>query len=280
MDSKIFNIIVTGSNRGLGRELVNIFCEKLCSHNIILAVRSVEKAQELIKNLCLKYANAKLYAHTLDVTNSDSINCFLNWYVSTFKTIDILINNAGVGIWSDLSSSEPPNEVILKQTIGTNLYGLIELTEKSLPYLSEYGKIVNVSSGFGSLKLQPEMAQKKLEKKDITTEKIIEMAKEFEVEAKNGKVKNWSNSAYKVSKALVNTYTKNVLPKKLKEEQTCVYLSPGWCKTDMGTDQATNSVRSGAEKLYFAAMETGFGKYSKYNGKYLYENLISDENDL
>lgn len=279
MDSKMFNIIVTGSNRGLGRELINIFCEKLSPYNIILAVRSVEKSQELINNLRLKYSNAKLHPYTLDVTNSDSINSFLSWYVSTFKTIDILINNAGVGFWSDLSSSEFPTEGLLQQTMETNLYGLIELTEKSLPYLSEYGKIVNVSSGFGSLKLQPEIAQKRLQTKDLTTEEIIKLAKEFEFEAKSKNIKSWSNSAYKVSKALVNAYTKTVLTKKLREEQTCLYLSPGWCKTQMGTDRAPNSVRSGAEKLYFAAIETGFGKDSKYNGKYIYDNLISDEND-
>ena len=73
MNSKILNIIVTGCNRGLGKDLITFFCEKSLPHNIILAVRTAEKGNELIDNLKLKYPESRLFVHSLDVSDFEPI---------------------------------------------------------------------------------------------------------------------------------------------------------------------------------------------------------------
>lgn len=277
MNSKILNIIVTGCNRGLGKDLITLFCEKSLPHNIILAVRTAEKGIELIDNLKQAYPESRLFVQSLDISNSVSLNKFVDWFSSSFKTLDILVNNAGVGFQSDLFCIEPPSEEIVTPTMSTNVYGLIDLTEKLLPILSENGKIVNISSGFGSLSYQPEPTRNKLMNPLLKTSEIIELAKSYETQVKKNNVVDWSVSSYKVSKTLVNAYTRIALKNQLIKDQTCIYLSPGWCQTDMGTSKAPNSIRSGTEKIYFAIFETGFNKDSIYNGKYLYDNKISED---
>jgi short-subunit dehydrogenase involved in D-alanine esterification of teichoic acids len=88
----------------------------------------------------------------LDVSNIKSIEAVHSYLDNNYKKFDILVNNAGIC----LESTQKPSKVsldIIRQTLETNFIGAIAVTQILLPliYKSEAGRIVNISSGRGSL---------------------------------------------------------------------------------------------------------------------------------
>lgn len=80
-------VIVTGSNRGLGLQIV----KGLKNCHVILAVRDVNKGLEAIEGL-----KGSFDVMTLDVTNIDSINAFVSAVIKKYGWVDVLINNVGI----------------------------------------------------------------------------------------------------------------------------------------------------------------------------------------
>ena len=66
---------------------------------------------------------------------------------------DAIINNAAFGFDK---GQEIPSVEIAKNTMGANVIGTINLTNSLLPYLSENGKVINVSSKMAALSFQKE----------------------------------------------------------------------------------------------------------------------------
>ena len=80
------NVIITGSSRGIGFELVKLFNQN--NFNVVALSRNTKP----ISNLKLKNVKS-LY---LDISSSESINKTKKLVIEGFKKIDILINNAGI----------------------------------------------------------------------------------------------------------------------------------------------------------------------------------------
>lgn len=178
--------IVTGSSRGIGLATVNLLSLDESSQ-IIGSSTSGKHSLNRPNFKCLK----------LDLSDSKSISEFVD-QIGNIK-IDFLINNAGILIegWSDSAI----NMEQLKKTFDINVFGTIELTEKLLPKFSKHGRIINVSSDWGSFSEQ-----------------------NFDA----------FQPHYKMSKAALNMYTR-LLAQRLKDKQITVSsLDPGWVQTDMG----------------------------------------------
>ena len=180
----IKNFIITGSNRGLGFTLVRLLLERAIPHNIILTARDTEKFQDKFLKLQEKYPTAKLFLHQLDVSNKESVGKFSAWFGENHKTLDILVNNAGVGIKEDIYATKMASEEVAKNTLSTNVYGLIQITQALLPYLAPNGKIVNVSSIMGSLEKHDPKIKAKLLDSNLTTESLIVLAQDYENQIK------------------------------------------------------------------------------------------------
>lgn len=88
----------------------------------------------------------------LDVTSSESIQNCVTQLLVIEKTIDVLINNAGVGITGPIEET-PISEI--KNAFGTNLYGPIEMTNAVLPAMRNQGNghIINITSIAGYMGL-------------------------------------------------------------------------------------------------------------------------------
>jgi short-subunit dehydrogenase len=112
----------------------------------------------------------------LDVTSSESIQNCVTQLLDIEKTIDVLINNAGVGI------SE------IKNAFSTNLYGPIEMTNAVLPAMRKqgYGHIINVTSiaGYMGLPYRGVYSATKAAL-EITTEAYRMELKQFNVKMTN-----------------------------------------------------------------------------------------------
>lgn len=102
------NIIVTGSNKGIGYGIVENLAQK-AGWNIIMACRNVELAQKSRDELVGKFKNASIHVEQLDVTDKTSIESFVKVVAEKYKVIDVLINNAGVATKGDAFDSEVAN---------------------------------------------------------------------------------------------------------------------------------------------------------------------------
>lgn len=94
------NIIVTGSNKGIGYGIVENLAQK-AGWNIIMACRNVELANKSRDELLARFNKAHIHVEQLDVTDKKSVEHFVKVVADKYKTIDVLINNAGVAVKGD-----------------------------------------------------------------------------------------------------------------------------------------------------------------------------------
>lgn len=126
MTIKDKTVLVTGSNRGIGQALVEE------------ALRRDAKRVYAGTRQPLAHLDGRVTPLTLDVTNAAQIQ----GAVERVESLDILINNAGVALYDDLS-----DRGALEQSLAVNLYGPYGVTQAFLPLLTRSrGAIVNVLS--------------------------------------------------------------------------------------------------------------------------------------
>jgi NAD(P)-dependent dehydrogenase (short-subunit alcohol dehydrogenase family) len=211
--------LVTGGNKGIGFAI----CQGLlkAGFEVILAARSLDKAQEAIDKLQSPQKSLQVQPLILDVADDDSINRAAASLGQQLAHLDILINNAGI---------YPDREVdilnidrhLLNAAMNTNTFGAIRSTQAFLPLLQKApsARVINVSSGYGALSGLSATA-----------------------------------SSYCLSKLALNGAT-IVLHEILNPKGISVYaMCPGWVRTDMGGENASRSPEQGADTAIWLATE-------------------------
>lgn len=87
-------VVITGSNSGIGFEAAKVLAGK--GAEIVLAVRNIEKGNHAADKLRSELGNAQVEVMHLDLADLDSVHHFADSYRERWRTLDILINNAGV----------------------------------------------------------------------------------------------------------------------------------------------------------------------------------------
>jgi NAD(P)-dependent dehydrogenase (short-subunit alcohol dehydrogenase family) len=87
-------ILITGANSGLGLEAATILGSK--GAEVIMAVRNLKKGEEALAKIKSLYPKAKVELMQIDLSDFDSIRNFANKFKARYKTLDVLMNNAGV----------------------------------------------------------------------------------------------------------------------------------------------------------------------------------------
>ena len=143
--------LVTGANKGIGLEVAR----QLAQQGVValIGARDEKRGQEAVQTLHNEGLDARYIA--LDVTNQGSIDAAAAKIEADFGRLDILVNNAGIAAEAAPSPS-PPSQLdieVLRRTYETNVFGVFAVTKAMLPLIrkAEAGRIVNVSSGLGSL---------------------------------------------------------------------------------------------------------------------------------
>lgn len=125
-------IIITGTSRGIGAELVKQFAAE--GHTII----------SLSRNSNPEFANLpNVYYNSVDLSNDASVAAFAIELKNQFKNIDILIHNAGTIVnkpFAEISSAD--FEYVYK----VNVFGLATLTKAVLPLMNNGSHVVTISS--------------------------------------------------------------------------------------------------------------------------------------
>ncbi len=119
-------VLITGANRGIGQALVNEALKR-GAKKVYAGTRST-----------LQGTDQRLTPLTLDVTNSTQIERA----ITEIGSLDVLINNAGIAMYDDLSKPD-----VIEQHLAVNLFGALNVTRAFLPLLKQSkGAIVNILS--------------------------------------------------------------------------------------------------------------------------------------
>ena len=126
------NIIITGTSRGIGYELALQFAN--AGHQVLAISRKTP--QELIDN-------QNITCLSIDIAVEDEMHIIDKFIASTWKKVDILINNAGCLVnkpFSQLTQSD------FERVYKVNVFGVANLIRTCLPYMQNGSHIVSISS--------------------------------------------------------------------------------------------------------------------------------------
>src|ERR1700722_17528360 len=140
---------VTGANKGIGREISRQLAAK--GMFVLMGARDRERGEKAVAELRAQGLPVEFVQ--IDVTSKPSVDQAAAEIERRHGRLDILVNNAGIALdW--LPGSELTVEA-LEKTFETNVFGVFRVTRALLPLLkkSKHGRIVNISSGLGSLTL-------------------------------------------------------------------------------------------------------------------------------
>ncbi|MGE3859478.1 MAG: SDR family oxidoreductase [Nitrososphaeraceae archaeon] len=144
-----YTAIVTGSTRGIGKEIVLLLIKNRM--NVIISSKSQDNVDNAIKDICHKFSSKKenILGLKCDVSKYSDVKALVKESIKRFGKIDILVNNAGIVYYKGLIDT---TEEEWDKTIDTNLKGIFLMTKELLPYIIDNksdGVIINVSSGAG-----------------------------------------------------------------------------------------------------------------------------------
>jgi NAD(P)-dependent dehydrogenase (short-subunit alcohol dehydrogenase family) len=202
---------ISGANRGIGYETARRLGE--LGITVVIGSRDITKGERAARELVASGIDA--VALQYDATQLDAPERVYEFIDRRFGKLDILVNNAGVRM-EDLVGQNDTSTVsqqVLRSTFETNLFAVVDLTQKLLPLIrkSPSGRIVNISSILGSQTLHS------------IPDSPIEQAKGL---------------AYNASKAALNTFTIH-LAHDLRDTAIKVNSAhPGWVKTELGGPNA------------------------------------------
>lgn len=194
-------VLITGGNRGIGLEIGKTLASK--GHTVLLGSRKIAS---------IPFEHENVIPLQLDVTDRDSIGNAVELVKNRFGKLDVLINNAGIGVGSGGSLEADLEDV--KTIMETNFYGVWRMSQQFLDLLknSKEGRIINLSSGMGALD-------------DLVG----------------------GYAGYRLSKSALNALTilmaNELTGTGIKLNAVC----PGWVRTDMGGAGAPGSVQDGAD---------------------------------
>ena len=125
-------ILITGTSRGIGFELVRVFSS--LGHRVISLSRNIQPVKDLDLPGVLSIA--------CDITNNDDLESLQSYFRDNDISIDILINNAGAIV------NKPFMEITTREfqfVYNTNVFAVVRLIQLVLPFMSG-GHVVNISS--------------------------------------------------------------------------------------------------------------------------------------
>jgi NAD(P)-dependent dehydrogenase (short-subunit alcohol dehydrogenase family) len=139
-------ILITGSTNGIGFRTAEILLQ--LEQDVIIASRSLEKVNATVEKLQKKFINSRVFGYALDLSSLSSVANFSEKLYKDFKSLDVLILNAGTaGNITSNNKIDYSNEGF-EQIFATNHLGHFYLVELLIPLLKgSPARIVVLSSG-------------------------------------------------------------------------------------------------------------------------------------
>ena len=205
---------MTGANRGIGFEVARQLAGR--GYTVILGSRDPQKGERVAARLAKE--GLTILSRQLDVSDDESVEELAARLVNDPGHLDVLVNNAAIhyDTWQGVLGADLD---IVREALETNTFGAWRTCKAFVPLLrdSGHGRIVNVSSGAGSL-------------------------------ASMGR----GTPAYNVSKVALNAVTRMVAAELRGTGILVNAVDPGWTATDMG-GHGGRSIEDGAAGVVWAA---------------------------
>ena len=127
------HIVITGTSRGMGYEMVKLFAEN--GHKVLALSRNDKPVSELSLD--------GVTAISCDISKPEDLDKIEAFVKSEWQQVDVLINNAGALVNKDFEKISAEE---FQQVYGTNVFGVIGLTQKLLPFMKKDAHVVNIST--------------------------------------------------------------------------------------------------------------------------------------
>ncbi len=237
--------LVTGANRGIGTEV----CRQLAQAGarVLLASRDPVKGDQAAA--IVRKDGHTVTPVTLNVADAGSIAALAKRIEPEYGRLDILVNNAGI-------SMDGVDADVARQTLATNFFGVVAVTDALSPLMEPNGRIVMVSSAMGQLSAFAKPMRDRMLDPALTRTALIALMESFvkDTRSRTNEKHGWPRSAYRVSKAGLNAFTRILARDPSFAKMRINAVSPGWARTDMGGRGAPRSVEVGAASVVWAAL--------------------------
>lgn len=143
--------LVTGANKGIGFSTAELLAGM--GHEVIVGARDPSLGEAAAR--ALREDGASAWYLPLDITSDDQVDAAARWISDRFGRLDILVNNAAIKLEFYPAPPSSCRLDLVRRTLDTNVVGTVRVIQAMLPLLrtAPAGRIVNVSSGLGSLTL-------------------------------------------------------------------------------------------------------------------------------
>ena len=225
--------LVTGANQGIGLEIAKALSAN--NYTVLVGARNVKKGEVAARSI-----GPNAHPIQLDVTDETSIREAAKRVGDEFDRLDLLVNNAAISHAGEPGRSA--EELIASGSISTasltemravwetNVFGVVAVTQAMLPFIrkSSAGRIVNVSSGVGSLTLNADPAFP---------------------------YRPFFGAVYPASKTAMNAITLAMAIELEGEGIKVNAASPGYTATALNNFQGTDSLEVGSQNPIRVALE-------------------------
>lgn len=140
-------VLITGASSGLGEMIAYEAAKKNAS--LILCARNMEKLKK-VASISRAMTTGKVLIQSLDISDYNSVEQLMTFIEENELPIDVLVNNAGVGIFKPfLETSQEEIDMMFS----VNILGLMTLTQKVAVTMAENkkGHIINIASQAGKM---------------------------------------------------------------------------------------------------------------------------------
>jgi 3-oxoacyl-[acyl-carrier protein] reductase len=138
-------VIITGSGSGIGRAAALQFSKQ--GAKVIVVDINEQAAQETAE--LIRANDGQAAAFKCNIMNKNEVNAMVDFSINTFGSVDILINNAGIGVQA--KNFEELSEEELDRLIGVNIKGVYFGCQAVIPHMKKngFGVIINTASASG-----------------------------------------------------------------------------------------------------------------------------------
>lgn len=127
------NIIVTGTSRGIGFQLIKLFSE--AGHNVLALSRNSKPVEELELERCTSFP--------FDITNASDISMVSEFVKKEWQKVDVLIHNSGLLVNAPFSEIDIQT---FKKIYDVNVFGVAALTQVMIPFMGKESHVLTISS--------------------------------------------------------------------------------------------------------------------------------------
>ncbi|MGB7923179.1 MAG: SDR family oxidoreductase [Pyrinomonadaceae bacterium] len=191
--------IVTGGTKGIGRAIAEALVRE--GMNVCVSARKADEVERVVDELN-GLSEGRAAGAVCDVREHDEVKALVEHTVEEFGGVDVLVNNAGIGIFGRVDETRPED---FRAVLETNLFGVFYCCHEAIPQMKRRGGgyIINISSLAGT-NAHPEM------------------------------------SAYNASKFGLNGFSEALMQEVRHDGIRVSYIMPGSVNTEFGGDEASD----------------------------------------